>query len=71
MFIITENEDCEGRLYDFSELNIDNLIKELIQDIESDLTRWSMFYCGCDDEEEIKVNREHIRNLICQLKEYL
>ena len=71
MYIIAENEDCEGRLYDFSELNIDNLIKELIQDIESDLTGWSMFYCGCDDEEEIKANRELIRNLICQLKEYL
>jgi hypothetical protein len=69
MFVIAENEDDGGRLYDFSELNIDNLIKELIQDIESDLTEWSMFYCDCDDEEEIKVNREHIRNLICQLKE--
>ena len=71
MYIIAENEKGEGRLYDFSEINIDNLIKELIQDIESDLTGWSMFYCGCDDEEEIKVNRELIRNLICQLKEYL
>ena len=71
MYIIAENEEGEGRLYDFSELNIDNLIKELIQDIESDLTGWSMFYCGCDDEEEIKENRELIRNLICQLKEYL
>ena len=75
MFVITENEDCEGRLYDFSELNIDNLIKELIQDIESDLDEWSMFDCDCndecDDEEEIKTNRELIRNLICQLKEYL
>ena len=71
MYIIAENEEGEGRLYDFSEVNIDNLIKELIQDIESDLTGWSMFYCGCDDEEEIKANRELIRNLICQLKEYL
>lgn len=71
MFVIAENEEGEGRLYDFSEVNIDNLIKELIQDIESGLTGWSMFYCGCDDEEEIKVNRELIRNLICQLKEYL
>ena len=71
MYIIAENEKGECRLYDFSEVNIDNLIKELIQDIESDLTGWSMFYCGCDDEEEIKANRELIRNLICQLKEYL
>lgn len=66
MFIIAENEDGEGRLYDFSELNIDNLIKELIQDIESDLDEWSIFYCGCYGD---KTNREHIRNLICQLKE--
>ena len=75
MFVIAENEKGEGRLYDFSEVNIDNLIKELIQDIESDLIKWSMFYCGCndecDDEEEIKANRELIRNLICQLKEKL
>ena len=69
MFIITENEHTE--LIDFSKVNIDNLVKELIQDIESDLTGCSMFYCGCDDEEEIKVNRELIRNLICQLKEKL
>ena len=69
MFIITENERAE--LIDFSEVNIDNLIKELIQDIESDLIEWSMFYCGCDDEEEIKENRELIGNLICQLKEKL
>lgn len=72
MFIIAENEEGKGKLYDFSELNIDNLIKELIQDIESDLNGWSMFDCDCCyDEEEIKVNREHIRNLICQLKEKL
>lgn len=71
MYIIAENEEGVARLYDFSEVNIDNLIKELINDIESNLVGWSMFYCGCDDEEEIKVNREYIRNLICQLKEKL
>ena len=71
MFVIDENEEGVARLYDFSEVNIDNLIKELINDIESNLVGWSMFYCDCDDEEEIKVNREHIRNLICQLKEKL
>ena len=71
MFIIAENEKCNARLYKFNKININNLIKELIQDIKNDLTEWSMFYCDCDDEEEIKVNREHIRNLICQLKEKL
>lgn len=72
MFVIDENEDyegCKSSLYDFSELNIDNLIKELIQDIESDLDKWSMFDCDYNDEEKIKVNKEHIRNLIYQLKD--
>ena len=74
MFIIEENEYyecCKSNLYDFSELNINNLIKELIQDIENDLDRWSMFYYDCDDAEDVRINREHIRNLICQLKEKL
>lgn len=71
IFVIAENEEGEGKLYNFSELNIDNLIKELIQDVKSNLVGWSIFYCSCDDEEEIKVNREHIRNLICQLKREL
>lgn len=71
IFVIAENEEGEGKLYNFSELNIDNLIKGLIQDVKSNLVGWSMFYCSCDDEEEIKVNREHIRNLICQLKREL
>lgn len=69
MFIIAENEHTE--LIDFSKVKIDDLIKELIQDIENDLAGWSMFDCSCDEEEEIKVNREYIRNLICQLKEYV
>lgn len=72
IYVIAENGFCEGKLYSFSELNIDSLIKELIQDIESDLVGWSMFDCDCYyDEEEAKANREHIRNLICQLKETL
>ena len=69
MFVLAENEHTE--LIDFSKVKIDDLIKELIQDIESGLIEWSMFYCDCCDKEEIKVNREHIRNLIRQLKEKL
>ena len=74
MFVIDENENyegCKSSLYDFSELNIDNLIKELIQDIESDLDKWSMFDCDYNDKKKIKVNKEHIKNLIYQLKEKL
>lgn len=69
MYIIAENEHTE--LIDFSKVKIDDLIKELIQDIESDLDKWSMFDCDYNDEEKIKVNKEHIKNLIYQLKEKL
>lgn len=63
-------------MIDFSKVKINNLIKELIQDIESDLDKRSMFDCDCWHDEEVKMNRkhirrEHIRNLICQLKEYV
>lgn len=69
MLIISKDEYTE--LIDFSKVKIDDLIKELIDDIESDLDEWSSFYCGYENNEEIKVNREYIRNLIRQLKEKL
>mgnify|MGYP007130112649 CR=1 FL=1 len=69
IFIIEEKD--KPILHDFSEVNVETLEKELIEDIESDLAEWSMFYCDYDEEEAIKANREHIKNLICQLKEYV
>lgn len=69
IFIIEEKD--KPILHDFSEVNVETLGKELIEDIESDLAEWSMFYCDYDEEEAIKANREHIKNLICQLKEYV
>lgn len=66
LFIIEEKD--EPVLRDFSELNIDNLEKELIEDIERDLVGWSEFITG-DDREEVIVHRDEIRNKIAMLKE--
>lgn len=66
LFIIEEKD--EPVLHNFSEMNIDNLEKELIEDIEKDLTRWSEFITTGDIDEVI-IHRHEIRNKIAMLKE--
>lgn len=66
LFIIEEKD--EPVLHNFSEMNIDNLEKELIENIEKDLTGWSEFIID-DDREEVIMHRDEIRNKIAMLKE--
>lgn len=66
LFVIEEKD--EPVLHDFSEINIGNLEKELIEDIEKDLTGWSEFITD-DDREEVITHRDEIRNKIAMLKE--
>lgn len=66
LFVIEEKD--KPVLHDFSEMNIDNLEKELIEDIERNLVGWSEFIT-CDDREEVIVHRDEIRNKIAMLKE--
>lgn len=66
LFVIEEKD--EPILHDFSEMNIDNLEKELVEDIERDLVGWSEFITS-DDREEVIVHRDEIRNKIAMLKE--
>lgn len=57
-------------LHDFSELNIDNLIEEVIADIESDLDEWSWFSVYSDDEKEMYLNRDRIIWSIGHIKSF-
>ena len=66
LFIIEEKN--EPVLHDFSEIKINNLEKELIEDIEKDLIGWSEFVTN-DDREEVIIHRDEIRNKIAILKE--
>ena len=66
LFVIEEKN--KPVLHDFSEINIDNLEKELIEDIEKDLIGWSEFVTN-DDREEVIIHRDEIRNKIAILKE--
>lgn len=66
LFIIEEKD--EPVLHDFSEIKINNLEKELIEDIEKDLVSWSEFITS-DDREEVIMHRDEIRNKIAMLKE--
>lgn len=66
MYVIVERDGVE--LIDLSELKVEEIEKELIDDIESDLTGWAKFLPS-KDEEEIKLHRERIRTKLWMLKE--
>jgi len=68
LYIIEEKG--KSVLHDFSEMKVEKLAKELINDIEKDLNAWSMFFIW-DDQEEIEMNRNDIRQRIAKLKEYI
>ena len=68
LFIIEEKD--KPVLHDFSEMKIENLEKELIEDIEKDLVGWSKFITS-DDREEVMLHRDEIRQKIAMLKEIM
>jgi len=68
IFIIEEKD--KPTLHDFSEIAIESLEKELIEDIESDLYGWENFDTN-DDLEELKQHRIEILQKIAILKKYM
>lgn len=68
MFIIEENK--EPILHNFSDIDVSELEKELINDIESDIDNWQWFIPS-DDTEEIAQYRREIILKIEKLKEYV
>lgn len=67
LFIIEEKD--KPILHDFSEMKIENIEKEIIEDIESDLYGWINFMED-DDLEEIKQHETNIRQKLALLKRY-
>lgn len=65
LFIIEEKD--KPILHDFSEMKIDNMEKELIKDIETDLESWANFITD-DDPNEITIHRDEIRQKLTILK---
>lgn len=68
LFIIEKKD--KPILRDFSETNIENLEKELIEDIEKNLTGWSEFIVS-NNREEIIVHRDEIKKRILILKKFI
>jgi hypothetical protein len=68
IFIIEEKN--ESVLYDFSDMDIDDLTKELINDIESDLNGWMNFTTD-EDWEEIAKYGDEIKEELYRLKDIL
>lgn len=65
MFVISERNNTE--LFNLSEFKFEEIEKELIDDIESDLDGWSEFIPN-DDIEEIQSHREIICTKLSILK---
>ena len=65
MFVISERNNTE--LFNLSEFKFEEIEKELIDDIESDLDGWSEFLLN-DDLEEIQSHRERICTKLSILK---
>lgn len=68
LFIVEEKENPV--LHDFSEMKIEKLEKELIDDIESDLDKWQHFIVD-EEPEEIEQHRIEIIQRIDRLKKYV
>lgn len=69
IFLIEEKNDSV--LYDFSDIDSDNLAKELVSDIENDLNGWTVEFVVDDDQEEIAQHRNEIRQRIAKLKKLM
>ena len=69
LYIIEEKE--KSILHDFSEMIIEKLARELIDDIEKDLTGWSVEFVITDDQEDISQHRNEIRQRIAKLKKLM
>lgn len=57
-------------LHDFSEMKIENLEKELINDIESDLDGWYDFLLFSDEKENERY-RDELDKKVAELKRYI
>lgn len=68
LFIIEEKD--KPVLHDFSEMKIEDVEKEFIEDIENDLYGWINFMTD-DDPEEIKQHETEIRQKLAILKNIL
>lgn len=66
IYIIEEKE--KAKLFDFSELDIDELASELISDIENDFDNWVKF---TEEEGGDQFSRVHIYNKVCELKDFI
>ena len=67
MFIIEERKE-KPILHDFSFININELEKELINDIESNIDGWVSDFFFNDSEEEKKEYKEKLLELLKKLK---
>lgn len=69
LFIIEEKE--KPILHDFSEMRIENLEEELIEDIAKDLDKWAIEFVTSNNQERIIRHKDKIKEKLEELKEVM
>lgn len=68
IYVIYFTQDCETIFYEFPDIFINDLAKELITDIENNLDSWSRFSASINSENELAKEQELLTILISELK---
>ncbi len=66
LYLIEEDKEGNVKLHDFSEMNINKLIQELITDVEKDIDEWIWF--NATNEAEAEKEKSLILQLLSELK---
>lgn len=69
LFIIEEKE--KPILHDFSEMRIEKLEEELIEDIAKDLDKWAIEFVTSNNQERIIRHKDKIKEKLEELKEVM
>lgn len=68
IYIIASRERGKER-YNFPKQNLNNLAKELYEDITNNLEEWASNFVITDEKEEIEQHKKEIKELLEKLKE--
>lgn len=71
IFVVYIDKECKTILYEFPDINIDDLAMELIDDIRSNIYTWSYFDASVSSEDEQVQKQTILENLLIKLSELI
>lgn len=68
MLELVNTSEENPNVYRLNDVKLIETTKQLISDLITEIDAWSSFYCLLDSSEQILANKEHMMNLINELK---